>query len=364
MHRIVYLFFIFTLTTFAQESPRYQYSVDANYYYGNILKHSDAIAPLIKGHPDGFLLSVNRKTFGHKAWESRYNYPDYGISLHYEDMKNEVLGKNYGAYLHYNFYFFQRNLMLRVGQGVAYTTNPYDAVSNPENVAYGTHWMPTTYFLLNFKKENLWKGFGVQAGVSFFHHSNANLRSPNTSTNTIAFNVGATYTINTDETPEYIKNTDTVRFTQPLKYNLVFRSGVNESDLIGAGQLPFYVYSGFVDKRINRKSALQIGADYFVMKYLQDTVNRIVADNPNGKVKSDTDYKKIGVFIGHELFINHLSVETQIGCYAYRPLDYLDPIYQRIGAKYYFGETIFAEVSLKTHAAKAEAIEFSLGIRL
>ena len=92
----------------AQENNN-QYSVDANFFYGNIAEHNSDISHLIKGHPTGFILSYNKKTFGQNAWESRYNYPDYGASIIYQDLKNETLGNNFGVYAHYNFYFLKRN---------------------------------------------------------------------------------------------------------------------------------------------------------------------------------------------------------------------------------------------------------------
>ena len=51
----------------------------------------------------------------------------------YQDFQNPVLGKTYGFYGHFNFYFFKRRLMLRVGQGVAFASNPYDRISNKKN---------------------------------------------------------------------------------------------------------------------------------------------------------------------------------------------------------------------------------------
>ncbi len=357
-----YLLCLLPLLSFSQEKNS-RYTLDVNSFYGKILKHTDEISEFTDRNPTGVFLSLNRKTYGEKAWQSLYNYPDYGLTFQYQNMKYDALGHFYGLYGHYNFYFFNRNLMFRIAQGVAYNTNPYDAKTNPENQAYGTHWMPATYFLLNYKKENIWNGLGIQAGLSFFHHSNANLRTPNKSTNTLAFNIGAVYDFESKEPLQYIEHKDSVRFTEPIRYNMVFRTGFNESDLVGSGQHPFYVFSAYADKRLNRKSAVHIGAELFIYKYLKETVKRIAAD-PNLTVSPDTDYKKVGVFVGHELFVNRLSLETQFGYYAYAPLDYLPSIYQRLGLKYYFTDEIFMGVALKTHAAKAEALEFAVGVRL
>ena len=36
--------------------------IDANYFYGSILRHNKDIEHLIKGHPKGFILGYNVKT--------------------------------------------------------------------------------------------------------------------------------------------------------------------------------------------------------------------------------------------------------------------------------------------------------------
>ncbi|MDX1701735.1 MAG: hypothetical protein R3250_14000, partial [Melioribacteraceae bacterium] len=81
-------------------------------------------------------------------------------------------------------------------------------------------------------------------------------------------------------------------------------------------------------------------------------------------VKGDEDYRRIGIVAGHELFINRLSLLTQLGYYAYYPYEFEGRTYFRVGLKRYFGEKLFGAVTLKSHGAKAEAVEFGIGIRL
>jgi len=304
--------------TFSQENKSIS-TIDANYFYGTILEHNPAIAHLITDHPTGFILSYNRKTYGLKAWESRYNYPDWGFSFIHQDMKNYHLGDNYSAYAHFNFYFFKRNLMFRVGQGIAYATKPYDKVENFQNNAYGSDLLSTTFVMLNYKKEHIFKGLGLQAGISIVHYSNANVKAPNTSTNTFAFNFGANYILDNQEQPEYIVSTEDKKFTEKIKYNVVFRSGVNESDVIDSGKYPFYIISGYADKRLNRKSAIQFGTDVFFSRFLKELIYYYSVAFPEYDVTGDEDWKRIGVFVGHELFINKMSLVTQLGYYVYYP---------------------------------------------
>ena len=347
----------------SQEDPDI-FTIDANLFYGTILEHNPDIAHLITDHPTGFILSYNKKTFGFKEWESRYNYPDWGFSYVYQDLKNDYLGKNHSLYAHYNFYFLKRSLMVRIGQGIAYASSSYDKEDNYINNAYGSDLLSTTYVMVNYKKENLFKGFGLQAGISLIHYSNANFKAPNSSTNTLAFNIGANYLLDYDEQPKYIALTEDKKFTEKIKYNIAFRSGINESDVIDTGQFPFYIVSAYADKRLNRKSAIQVGTDVFFSEFLKELIYYYSVAFPEFDISGTEDWKRVGVFVGHELFINKMSLETQLGYYIYYPYDFEGRVYNRIGLKRYFGDKIFGAITLKSHGAKAEAVEFGIGVRL
>ncbi|GAA3635228.1 hypothetical protein GCM10022397_20980 [Flavivirga jejuensis] len=339
--------------------------MDVNYINGNIALHNTDILHLIKGRPEGFILSWNKKNYGFKDWEQRYNYPDHGVSFIYQDLKNDVLGNVASLYAHYNFYFLKRNVMLRIGQGLTYSNKPYDKVENFRNIAFGSKIMGTAYLMLNYKKEHIINRFGLQAGLSFIHYSNASVKSPNTSINVIALNVGMTYNLD-DKAPEFKSTLDENdgKFTQPIKYNIAFRAGINESDVIGSGQFPFYIFSAYADKRINRKSAFQLGTDVFFSNFLKEYIYYRSVAFPGDNLSGNEDYKRVGVFAGHELFINKMSVITQLGYYVYYPFDFEGRTYFRVGLKHYFGDKWFGAITLKTHVAKAEAVEFGIGVRL
>ena len=351
------------LLSFSQEDQRSNSYFDLNYFGGNIALHNNDILHLIKGHPEGLIFSYNKKTFGNEPWQERYNYPDYGTSFIYQDLKNDVLGNNFGIYAHYNFYFLKRNLMLRIAQGLAYTNNPYDKIENGKNVAFGSHILSSTYLMINYKKQRLFNHFGLQTGLSLIHYSNANVKAPNTSVNTIAFNLGLNYNIDSED-PEYISNSNGEKFTEPIKYNLVFRTGINESDVIGSGQYPFYIFSAYADKRLSHVSALQLGVDVFFSNFLKELIYYRSVSFPTENVSGDEDYRRVGLFAGHELFINKMSIETQLGYYIYYPFDFEGRTYIRIGLKRYFGQRFFGAMTLKSHGAKAEAVELGIGLRL
>ncbi|UII76854.1 acyloxyacyl hydrolase [Flagellimonas sp. HMM57] len=366
MKRLLYFFLLLCYSYgFSQEEkePK-KFVLDASQFYGSILLHNPDISHLITEHPGGIILGFNRKRYGAEAWEAEYGYPDTGFSFVYQDTNNPTLGNHFGLYAHYNIYFLKRNLQLRVGQGLAYNTNPYDKNDNFRNNAYGSHILASTLAMLNYHKENLIAGLGFKAGISLIHYSNANFKAPNTSTNTMAFNFGLTYDLNAKESFEFIEPETNEKITEPIRYNLAFRTGANTSDVINSGRYGFWMLSAYADKRLGRKSAIQFGTDIFFSNFLKELIRYQSISFPELDVAPDTDYKRVGLFLGHELFVNKLSVVAQLGYYVYYPFDFEGRLYNRIGLKRYFGNKVFGAITLKSHAAKAETVEFGVGIRL
>jgi hypothetical protein len=337
--------------------------IDVNMYSGNIARHNDNITHLIQGHPNGFIIGWNKRVSGEKIWHSQYNYPEFGASFVAQNFNNSMLGSSYGVYGHYNFYFLKRRLMLRFAQGISYATNPYDKLKNPKNIAFGSDLLSGTYLMLNYVRPQIFGPIGVQAGAILLHLSNANIKAPNTSINSVTFNVGLTAALDSYKETKEIE-TFNEDINKKIRFGLIFRTGVNQSDVVGTPQFPFYIFSAFAEKRINPKSLVMIGGEYFNSKFLKEYIYYQSVAYPENNIAHDLDYKRIGVYIGHELLFGRFSVQTQLGYYVYSPFDFEGRVYNRIGVKYYLSSKWFVSATLKSHTAKAEALEFSLGIRL
>jgi len=264
----------------------------------------------------------------------------------------------------YNFYFLNRHLQFRLAQGLALTTNPYDKVDNSKNKAFGTKILDNTNIGLSYDNQTLFKNIGFHAGLLFTHYSNGRVKSPNSGINTYMLNVGLNYNFDAEKT--IVNDTAMVQknYREPIHYNFVFRSGINESPIIRSGQRPFYHIGFYVDKRFNRKSALQLGTELFLTESFKDYIKYYSVAYPDKHIDATTDYKRVGVFVGHELFINRISLEAQVGYYVYRPFKKDISIYDRVGMKYYFTDKIFGGFTIKTHLFLAEALEFGIGVRL
>ncbi|MFZ0488993.1 MAG: acyloxyacyl hydrolase [Salegentibacter sp.] len=366
MKKILACFFLlFSGSSFAQSSEKAHFLIDANYFYGTIAEHNPDLAHLITGHPTGLILSFNRKTFGEQQWESRYNFPDVGYTFTYQDLKNPSLGQNYGLYANMSFYFLHRFLMLRIGQGLAMTSKPYDADENYRNKAYGSKILSSTFLMANFKKENIFEGLGIQGGISLIHYSNADFRSPNASTNSFTFNLGMNYRLEDRDYPAYIPQGPREKYTEPVKFNFVLRGGVNTMGVIGSKRYPFLTITAFADKVLNHKSTLQAGAELFLSGAMKERIHYESVAFPLGETKGDEDAKRVGVFMGHQLTFHKLSVITQLGYYLYYPYDqYVERVYNRIGLRRIISEHLWGSVTVHSHWANAEAVEFSIGYRI
>lgn len=350
----------------AQQNELYFHEVKAEYYFGTIIEHNPDISHLITGHPSGVMLSYSRKPYGFNEWEGRYNYPDWGFTYIYQDLDNEFLGEMHGLYGHFNFYFWERRLSIGVGQGIAYSNNPYDPETNFENNAYGSSLLSSTLLKFNFVQENIIDGFGVNLGLGVIHYSNANFKAPNNSTNTFYLSAGVSYLFNSINYPEGLVpvSWDSKYYAERIHYNLVVRSGVNEADVNGLGQFPFITLSAFADKRINYKSSFQLGTDFFVSRMIESLLKYRAAAFPEDNLTGFEDSRRIGVFVGHELRFNKIAFVSQVGYYVYWPYEFENRVYNRLGLKRYITDKLFGSVTVKAHYAKAEAVEFSVGIRL
>ncbi|CAI8437853.1 MAG: Uncharacterised protein [Polaribacter sejongensis] len=366
MKNTLLYFFLFSLSAISsqEKKPKTVKSTyfQLDYFYGNILSQ-DGVKHLISGHPKGLLLSWNKRTFGEQLWEQNFNYPDVGFSFGYQDFENKYLGKLYALYTHYNFYFLKRNLIFSTGTGVAYSTNPYDKITNNKNVSLATHINSTSFFKLLYQREHLFQNIGVQAGFTFIHASNASIKAPNRGINTWGVNLGLNYDLN-NKPQKFIRKIDTVNYREPIRFNASFLTGVNESDHIGTGIKPFIILSFFADKRLNRKNAIQFGTELNLHYYLKDYIKFQYVFNGDVERTNFPDWKRIGLFVGHELFINKTSFITQLGYYVYSPAILNEGIYERIGFKRYFNNpSYYASITLKAHFVNAESLEFGIGYR-
>ncbi len=347
--------------TIAQDSLAYNHSISVEPLKGFIYSHTSEVGHLIASQPTGIIISLDKHTYGAKSWQSQYNFLDVGFSLYYLDYQNPTIGKTIALMPYYNFYLNKNkaqksDFIFKMAFGLGYNTNPYDREVNNKNNFIGSNISFGTQLQMRYDYQ-VTPRVALKTGLSIIHFSNASIRRPNKGINLVVANIGVQYALTSNKI-SYKTHQGTFE-KEPIKYNVALSVGSSETTTIGAGSFPFYVLHAYAQKRIGHKSAWQLGTDFFVTQSIREDITH----DPTLE-GATPDYKRIGIFIGHEWYINRLSLVTQFGYYAYRPYDSFKAVYQRINLKYYLTDQLFAGFSLKTHYAAAEAAEFGIGIQL
>lgn len=344
-----------------QSSTSPNKSLGIELFRGFIYEHKPQISHLITDHPTGFRLVYNRKTHGDEPWESRYNFPDRGLTFIYMDYREPQLGKTFALVPHFTFYLRRKRearsqLQFKAGFGVGYTTEKFDPVTNNQNNVLSTDLSGAVLFQFGHDYR-LTDRLSFNSSLSITHFSNGAMKKPNSGINIMAANFGLHYTLDYSERAyNYIEKTPLT--SKPIGYSVILIGGAHEALKIGAGAKPFFVVTGIADKQFTHNSRFGVGLEWFHSRSLREEVK---FDN---SVDPDTDFNRVGLVLSHELMVNEFSIMTQAGYYIYDPYEAFQPVYLRLKLRRYFGDHLFSSIGVKSHAAKAEAMEFAIGYRI
>jgi hypothetical protein len=250
-------------------------------------------------------------------------------------------------------------LRLKIGTGLVFITNPYDADRNFQNTAlssrimYGMRGELTHSYQLN-------KHWQIRSGITITHFSNGAVKVPNSGINIPALKLGVQYIPHIPVLHTSVADSSGNKAYKNVQFNISGAFTLKEIDLPGGPKYPGGVLSAYVNRRLNRKSALNLGFDGFYNTALK----QVIEIDPNVDSLRTPDFKRVGMTFGHELFISRVSMLVQLGMYIYKPYQKADQsVYQRYGLKYYINRNLFAGVMLKTHFGTADFMEWTLGVR-
>ncbi len=359
--KILYLFvFLLPVATMAQFTPGLNKTVGLEMHNGFIYEHKPQISHLIEKHPIGFRITYDKKVYGTEAWQQRYNFPDQGMTFVYMDYRNPALGKTLALIPHFNFYLRGKReakgqLQFKMGFGVGYTTEKYHPKTNNKNNVISTDLTGAVLFQFGYQYQ-LSERLFFNTSVSVTHFSNGSMKKPNSGINIFSNNTGLSYMIRHKPTT-FTYNEEAKMTTRPIGGTITLSGGAHESLKIGSGARPFFVLSGTIDKQLNYKSRLGLVTEWF---YSASLVDEAKYDEENG----DKDTNRIGLALSHELMVDKFSIMAQAGYYVYDPYFAFQKVYLRLGLRRYFNDKFYASCGVKSHAAKAETMEFAVGYRV
>ena len=202
------------------------------------------------------------------------------------------------------------------------------------------------------------KYWRLQLGLAIFHYSNGNLQSPNYGANFPSLTFGLMYDGRKND-PEMEKQAKD--YHHGLQYLAFVRFGMNESDYYDSGIYPFVIPGFQVEKHLNFRHKISLGAELFLSYFLKEQIRYEYYAVPENHLQKLYDFKRVGIYASYEFYYKKLGIDMGIGYYVYYPYAFESRIYNRLGTKYYFNKHWVAMYSVKVHDIKrAEAMEFSL----
>jgi len=340
-------------------AQQYDWYLNGQVIKGFILRHNEHVGHLANSHPSGIELSLQQKLNGKREWENIYKKPLVSYGLSYYNLQNPKLGHLVVASAAMDLPLKRTKntaLYFRIGTGLVYSTNPYDRETNNQNnmVTSTITYLLQTRFTYEIK---LNEHISLTPNLNVTHSSNGAQRAPNRGINIITANMGMSYKIKSQEEKE-IRDIRPLDKT-PYQVYLLLTGGRNTRTLQVREPLPFFNLLLYGQKYVSPKSDWGVGIEYFHSYSLKEQIAtnwfRIYDE------EEITDFKRLGLLIGHELKFGKLGFITQMGVYVYNPSKSNMPIYFRAGLRYQFHDKIMAQVALKTHAATAEQAEIGIG---
>ena len=325
-----------------------------------ILAHTEAISHLVKSHPTGFEVNLQRQTTGAAPWHAWYKFPKMGLALTYYDFGNPVLGHAVAAspYLSKTFSRGPRHdFSFRLGAGLAYLTNPYQQDTNHKNTIASSALNATLQMRFEYDYA-LTPHLGLLAGLALNHYSNGATTKPNFGVNLPSLVLGLNY----HEQRPALTTPDNGVLPADIGQNFYNISASLGYKQRSEGDRRKYLVNSFtaaIGRRVNRKSNLLLGIEGFHDRSLKAQLE----DTTRAGLRQP-DVKKAGVFVGHELLFGRLAFVSHLGFYVYAPYKSSTFYYERLGLKYHFTDLLFGAIDLKIHRGAADVIEFKVGARL
>ncbi len=366
------LFFLLTIlligeTAKAQLSHR-NYEVEARAHYGYMYFQNNEYHSALgrySRHTPAYEFSLHRNTYGEHRWEVLHNYPSIGFTFYYSGFGNDSisaeLGKVFALYPFINFPIIpgiHSKLTFKLGVGIAYLTNKFDPKENYHNYAIGSHVNAAINLSFEYRQRIVDRLYWTNsAGLT--HFSNGATRSPNMGINIFSVATGLSWYLAPPKThidkrlrpKNYFFEFDGKQhFVTDYQYTLGFK---DMSRQYGAHQY-FFVHdlaANFMFQ-FSERDRLGLGLE-------------LVYDYSDKITKPDWDmYLKPGFLLSYEVLFDRTSFMFNIGLRNNALLNssaFGMLFYQKVAARYYFNENLFATLAFTTYDIKADFISIGIG---
>ena len=372
-HIFFVLFFLLILIgsqARAQLSHR-NYEMEARVHYGYMYFQNDQYHSALgrySRHTPSYEFSLHRNTYGEHRWEVLHNYPSIGLTFYYSGFGNDSisseLGKVFALYPFINFPITpgeSSKLTFKLGVGLSFLTNKFHPTENYHNYPIGSHVNAAVNLSFEYRQRIVERLHWVtSAGLT--HFSNGATRTPNMGINILSVATGLSWYLAPPKDhidkrlrpKNYLFEFDGKQhFVTDYQYTMGFK---DMSQQYGTHQY-FFVHdlaANFMFQ-ISERDRLGLGVE-------------LVYDNSDKITKPDWDlYLKPGLLASYEMLFNNASFMFNIGLRNNVPLNsstFGMLLYQKVAARYYFNNNLFATIAFTTYDIKADFISIGIGYHI
>lgn len=339
--------------------------VEGRVNYGFMINHHLEMK-IFNAHFPSFEINLGKETYGRERWQAMYGYPFIGVSYWYSQMGNsKFLGSANAVFPYVNYPLFrnkEHELNFRVGLGLAYLTKRFDRLENYKYIAIGSH----VNAAINLMFEYRWRfnpRMNAAFGLALMHFSNGSTKTPNYGINTPSVNLAFAYRLSKENTYLSRKLIPSLyKFEFPGTKSIDFSIGatVAYKDMGSEYGRTFMIYNlfGAVTKQFSFKSSAGIGFDltYNESDYYFAELNKI-------PYEKNSELLRFGVGPVYKLSMSKLSYNFGLGFYLKAKLAPTHT-YFKAGLQYQITNTLFANLTLRTHFGQADFVGIGLGLKI
>ena len=364
----VFLVFLvcFSLPNYAQLDSTQRWSLSVSPHVGFVIPHHKSMAHLIQGHSAGCHIYAKRLVNGTKYWHEAYNLPEHGVDVTFTHTGNpQQLGQQYSVSYLLNLPLNGKQYVddcLRVsvpgfrhwiglGLGMGYATKSWDLESNHQAAVLGSQGnvaisLQYSARILSFKLGE------IRAGVRMSHFSNGAFQLPNLGTN----NAGVFLSYVAGKNPSSYMKVMAEPAIEKYIFSCGLVSGLKEIPPPTGRKYIAAVWSLLGERRLSYKSAVGVGVDVL----FDSSVKPLVEQRTDDVIRS-SEAVQLGALFSYSLFFDRFSLKIQQGYYLVDKQRLNGSLYHRVGLRYSMGKHLYAQLTLKTHFAKADYGELGIG---
>jgi hypothetical protein len=357
---------LFANTLGAQLDSASNWNLAISPHAGFVIPHHKSIAHLIQGHSYGCHLYAKKIVSGSKYWHEAYNVPEHGVDLTFTNTGNpQQLGQQYSVSYLLNLPLNRKRYVedyLRIstpgyrhwiglGLGVGYATKRWDLETNHQAAVLGSQGNVAISLQYSGRMAAFKQG-EIRAGIRLSHLSNGAFQLPNLGTNNAGLFVS------------YVAGRPRSSYMKVMANPIVERYIMSCGLVAGLKEIPpptgrkyvATVFSLLGERRVSYKSAFGLGVDF-----LFDSSSKPLVEQRKDVVVRNNEAIQMGALFSYSLFFDRFSLKIQQGYYLVDRLRLNGALYHRVGLRYSIGKNMYAQLTLKTHFAKADYGEVGIG---